>query len=130
MKMNTTELKHFRKEFEAAVLDLEVKYGVKIEVGNFRYDDSSFHTQMTVRSSVSENGEKIDLRKMDFEKYCWRFGLRSEDYMKEVHLFGNDGTFIVIGVNPNASKNVITILDKATSKKYVCPKSLIREFSA
>lgn len=129
MKMNKTEIEKFRAEFAAAVAGLEERYGVKVGIGNIKYTDMDFHTTLTVKNTVNEDGSDIDLDKVEFEKYCWMFGLGKDDYLKEVHLFGNNTPYIVYGVNPNASKNVIRIKDKGTGKKYVCPKTIIREFA-
>lgn len=125
MKMERSELKKFRSDFAATVEDLEKKYGVKIDIGNISFSADEFHTKMTVKNMVGADGAEIDLERKEFERDCILFGLNKEDYLREVKLHGHSETYVIYGVNTNASKNTIRIREKYTGKQYVCPKSLI-----
>ena len=75
MKFTVEELKAFRGDFKAAVKALETKYDIRIDLGNIRYDFSSFRTKLeatsnsapapaafTVTGDVPKIGSKIQLR--------------------------------------------------------------------
>ena len=55
MKIDKVSLQPFRRDFKNAVKDLEVKYGVQIDLQGITYDANSFKATMRV-DNLSENG--------------------------------------------------------------------------
>ena len=126
MKMTKENLKAFRADFKDAVKELEAKYGVKVTITNIHYSDNDFHTKMEVVNAVTDDGKKVDRDKVEFERDCIYFGLKKSDYLREVHLYGRNGTYILYGVKTNARKNNMKIRDQY-GKAYVCPMEMIRD---
>jgi len=58
MKMNEANIRQFRDDFANAVLDLEAKYGIAIELRNIAYNPSSFSTRLEVKN-LSEEGRPM-----------------------------------------------------------------------
>ncbi|NPV01946.1 MAG: hypothetical protein HPY53_11255 [Brevinematales bacterium] len=54
---NPKTLREFRFSFQNAVAALESQYNVKVELGNIKYSENEFRSQMTVTSV--NNGVKV-----------------------------------------------------------------------
>ncbi len=64
------ELKEFRKDFAIAVIELESKYGVNIELGNISYSSTQFTGKVTVwKDGVSKFQEQAEYFKQVYKLY-------------------------------------------------------------
>jgi len=69
MAFTKEQLKSFRSDFELATKELSKKYGVKIQIGNITYNETSFTSRLTVEQIDGTTGDKkIDLKKFDLYK--------------------------------------------------------------
>lgn len=121
--MNITKetLKEFRKDVEAALVDVEKKWGVKVDAGNAKYDSLQFTLSLSVTRT------DIDVQKLQFQENLQYCGLNTvfsaDDYEREF----KDGkkTMKIIGFKPGNKYEVIT-REVGTGKEYVYPRAYIK----
>lgn len=94
MRFNKVYFANFRADVKEALKSVEEKYGVEIECGNITYSEDRFDLKIkAVKAGV-------DIRKIEFERLCYRHGLKPEDYGREFIYEGN--TYKITGINKNA----------------------------
>lgn len=65
-----------------------------------------------------------DPRKREWKYNCWRWGMKEEDFGKEVVLQGT--RYKIIGCVPNARKNAIVILNLENNTEYVASGETVK----
>lgn len=104
MNINTNTLKAFRGDFAKAVAELEKKHGIKLNLGNIRYDAESFRTTMTAVNTKETKSAGITAspEALDFKQYAESFGLKATDLGR---VFINRGDkYKIIGLKPRSHK--------------------------
>lgn len=95
MRFDNNSIDNFRKDFDEAVKNLEVKYGVKIELGHITYDYCSFTSKLKVQdNSLGDEAA--------FRRYCSGYGLQPDDYKRVVVLDGKE--YEILGFDLNGKK--------------------------
>lgn len=122
MKISKQTIDKFRQEFPEAVKALEENYGWRIKLGNARFDEFHFTIKVTVTDIETDADEKL---RHDFENLCHVYGFCKDDFKREF-MWGLD-TMELIGFNPRARKNTITIRKKRTGEEYVTSESALRQ---
>ena len=113
MEINKITLKEFRAEFVKAVTPLAEKLNIQINAGAIAYEQTGFR----FRVEVVNAGNPEEAQKLSFEKHCGSYGLKKEDYYKELKYNGK--TFNLVGFKPKSSKYpLIAILN---GKRYKLP---------
>jgi hypothetical protein len=85
-------------------------YGLTIKLGNIRYDNLSFRSK--VEAYVDEPASGVGYEQEAFNSTCFMYGLKPEDYLKEVTLNGQKfwGTKAKIyGFNPRSRKYPVLV---------------------
>ena len=119
-------LKTIRASLNKAFREVEEAHGIKLNIGNISYEDTTFRTTLKA-SIVNEKGIVEDRQRTDFTKYATMYDLNPEWLDKEIVL--GDDTFTVTGLNTKASKNVVRI-EKGNGDIHICPaKNLIHYFN-
>ena len=105
MEMTKNELKSFRTDFTVAVSALEKRFGVKIELGNISYNQTSFTTRLTC-TNLAENGEKAGNAEM-FNMYKTLYGLKANlgDSYKDYKGL----TYTIMDINPRRTKYPLVV---------------------
>ena len=104
MEFTRAGFEEFRNDTLEALTEVAKKHGVKIELGNIKYDTYDFDMKM----HVTKDEEDLDGNRLKFESECWRYGLKKSDYNRE---FIADGKkFRFVGFNNRARKNVCNLL--------------------
>jgi len=88
------EFASFRLETEKALQQLSEKYNINITAGKIRYDDNSFNLDLKM-TKKEVNGESFE--KVEFEKYCFLYGFKPEDYLKK--FISNCKTYTIVGLS-------------------------------
>lgn len=109
MEINKSTLAKFRKDFAAAVADLEKEYGVDLHIGNIKYTNSDFTTKLNVVNRTA-TGESVDIAtekmKNDFSIYAYRYNL--EGYLGETFEY-RGMKYTIIGLKPRSKKYPIVV---------------------
>ena len=106
------EFASFRLEAEKALQQLSEKYNVNITAGKIRYDDNSFNLDLKM-TKKEVNGELFE--KVEFEKYCFMYGFKPEDYLKK--FISNCKTYTIIGFKPRNTKMPVIAVSQ-DNKRY------------
>ena len=108
-----TQFVTFRNEFKKSVKNLEKEFGIKIELGNITYNESSFRSKITC-SKISDAGDKvIDLKRFEMLKKRYGFlGNYGDSYTK-----GNI-TYTIKDIDSRKPKNCI-IISGSNGRNYV-----------
>ena len=104
-------------DIRAAVASVEAKWGVNISVGGGTYGDDHFTTKL--KTSIAG----VDMKKKDWDRYSFRFGLKPEQYGTKFTYAGE--TFTVVGLRPKARKAPV-IGTNAHGKEYIFPASALK----
>lgn len=99
-------IKDILKEIKSKLMPLEASLGVKIKIGNVKFDRISF-TAKLVGELTNPEGEGSSAEEVKFGRECWLVGLRPSDYNREVILKGDKYEGVkakLCGVSPNAKK--------------------------
>jgi hypothetical protein len=109
----------FKKHMEAFYKET----GIKVDLGNITYDSKQFSSKATF--TIIADGEDPELAKQKhiFERDCWKFGLKKEDYGKQVRIEGT--LYKIVGVNTRAKRMPIQLKAVGTGRNVKCSKSLI-----
>lgn len=119
MQMTKTNLKNFREDFNKAMLELEEKYGVSVNMKNISYDANMFKFStevMNVDEDAKEN--KLMCSHDAFNEFVQRRG-----YLNLIGKLGETvrmqgENFVIVGFKPRASKNAFIIRNEK-SQEYV-----------
>ncbi|MDD4779199.1 MAG: hypothetical protein PHT02_01155 [Tissierellia bacterium] len=114
------EFEMFRKETEEALKSIAEKYGATIKAGKIKYTNNSFNLDLQV---VKKDIGGKSFEQVEFEKYCVFYGIRPEDYNREVTYNGK--IYNLVGFKPNSSKYPI-LLKCEDGKTYKWGTDLIK----
>jgi len=107
MEINAKNLKLFRRDFNKAMLSLEQKYDVAIELGALRYDpiDQFFRGKIEAYSDAGPHTTQaagISREQAKFERECRAVGATPDMYGKRFTVQGSE--FTLTGVKPRGKK--------------------------
>ena len=117
-------LKTIRASLNKAFREVEEAHGIKLNIGNISFDDTTFRTKLEA-SIVNEKGIVEDRERTDFTKYATMFDLNPEWLDKEIVLNGR--TFTITGLNTKASKNNIRI-QAENGDVHICPSKNLTHY--
>ena len=117
-------LKTIRASLNKAFREVEEAHGIKLNIGNISYEDTTFRTTLKA-SIVNERGIVEDRERTDFTKYATMFDLNPEWLDKEIVLSGR--TFTITGLNRKASKNNIRI-QAENGDVHICPSKNLTHY--
>lgn len=127
MLINDKTLDGFVQDLYAALLPLQEKYGVSVQIGNISYTEERFSTKLTVT-----NGQDTDeIEKNNFDADVWRFAhLGLERGMFNRIFLAPDGSRLALrGFNTRAPKYPIIALRLSDGQKVRCKESHIHELT-
>lgn len=110
MKIDSTNLQLFRRDFKNAVKDLEAKYGIQIELQKITYSSHSFKATMNV-DNLSESGIPTETQ----------FAIDNYPDFKKAYLKSfKDGrhTFKVVGYQHGKTYPIECVRDDGKSFSY------------
>jgi len=112
---NRGNLKSMRQEISQALAALSDKYGVMFEIGNIRFSDTKFRTQLSV--TVANPSQKIQgATANDFNTYCGIYGLVPSDLGKTFRGLSGDA-YKLVGLKPKSHKFPF-IGERADGKRF------------
>ena len=117
-------LKTIRASLNKAFREVEEAHGIKLNIGNISYEDTTFRTTLKA-SIVNERGIVEDRERTDFTKFATMFDLNPEWLDKEIVLSGR--TFTITGLNRKASKNNIRI-QAENGDVHICPSKNLTHY--
>lgn len=110
-------LKNIRVDINTALKAVETKYGIKLDLGNIRFQADSFHVKLS--GSIGEAAEATEDSEVKwrraFVNNFWSASLGKEDLGKEVFLMGKK--YILVGARPKARNPIV--LKNPQSEKYI-----------
>ena len=95
----------FRTDFDKAMANLQIKYGMQITLGSGRYDNDSFHMKLSAIITHGESGDVV--AKNLFIKNCKYKDVSPDVWGKDFVFKGT--TYIVWGIALNARKKFIEL---------------------
>lgn len=114
--LNNNVLKNFRNDFNEAMVALEKKYGYKIDLGSINYGFGEATAKITINDVGDGVATGLSPEQVIWEKNCEIYGLKKEDYGKEIRISGR--LFRIVGILPNCRKNGVLIEDVNTKTQY------------
>jgi hypothetical protein len=122
MVITRKSLGDFKADFNEAVKELGIKYGVSISVGAISYQANEFSTKITVQNKTI-NG--VDSEQADFERYAPIFGFEAKDYKQILKIQGKNHYFI--GFKLKGRKNTCRIREiGGEGKEYSCSENTVK----
>jgi hypothetical protein len=112
-----------RKAIQKKLDDLGDVYGMTIRLGNIRYDGISFRTKLEAHIDQPASGQSFE--KESFDKDCMIFGLKPEDYLKEVRL-GNGSLGKVYGFNFRAKRYPV-LVRTSNGQTFKCSSFVLQQ---
>lgn len=111
MKFEKDTIQEFRKNLEGVLQDLEMRYGVTFSIGTIKYSKDVARMELKCIAGIGEDAERLE-----FERYCGRYGLKPEDYRRSVY---SDGlSYQLTGFDLKAKKYKYIIYDPLMGKNY------------
>lgn len=121
---NRENLKNMRKEINQALTALGDKYGVMFEIGNIRFSDHNFRTQLSVTVS-NPNLEIQGAKANDFNRYCGIYGLVPSDLGKTFKGLTGE-TYKLVGLKSKSTKYPF-VGERADGKKFKFTAEQVRK---
>ena len=106
-ELNKTQVQILHKEIQKKLNEVGSIYGMTISLGNISYSDMTM--QSKIEATVNETSSGISSEQKSFEYACGLFGLKAEDYLKEVELSGKWGSGKIYGFNLRSLKYPVKI---------------------
>jgi len=126
MEITPGNLRHFRVEFVEAMVALEEKYGLKIELGNITYDNNEFRGRLTCSDTSNlEKGQSPRDKKLeeDYKNHCQVFGLKPE-WLGQTFI-SNGEKMTIVGLKTRASKRPV-VVNNENGGGYVFPADSVK----
>ena len=117
---NRFNLKEISKEIELALEEVGNKYGLDFSMGGIKFSPTTFHCKLEA-AITSEEGSTIE--EVKFKQNAIYFGVKPEDYQKQVFLYGK--RYNLIGIKPSAHKYPFICKECNTGKRYKFPKHAV-----
>jgi hypothetical protein len=115
-------LKSLRTLGNEALKEVGEKLGVTIKLGNATYaPDGSSATMKLEINAIREDGKSP--AQVQFEKVCAIYGLKPEDFGREVTVNGE--RFTIAGLNTKAPKNCVNIKRVSDGKGFKCGRFVL-----
>lgn len=116
MVLNREKIKQFRREMEKKLNEYAKEKGVQITIGHIKYDNTSFVAKVKVVLA----GNQEEAERLEFEKDSSLFGLKKEDYGKEIKLsnMGKIVEYTLIGLSPKSSKYPLIVRKKGDIRTF------------
>ena len=124
MKVDKQMLIAARPQIEAALKELGEKLGVTIKVGsgNFQPDGSAGMLKLEL-TEIREDG--VSAEEIAFRKVCSLYGLKPEDYGKELKI--RNETFKLVGINTRAPKSPVEIERIPDGVRFKTGENVLRQ---
>lgn len=110
--MDKQGIELIRRELNTILGAYGAKKGIQFQLGSITYSSNQFGVRLTGTSGAT----KEDADQVNWEKYCWTYGLTPEDFHKVVIFKGNH--YRLVGFKPRSTRYPIIIERVGTSNRY------------
>lgn len=117
--ITSKDMKNFRVDFDKAMVDLGMKYNLGIKLSNISYTADTFNAKVSGLTVA----EGMSREQTEFNNHCYKYGMKPEDYKKEV-VFEGDRVQI-IGFELNRRKYPILVYNLDAEKKQICTRDVV-----
>jgi hypothetical protein len=114
--MDTTKLKHLRKQIQGALDDIADVEKLKLRLGNISYSDVGFTARITAEELDSDGGSKKDQKEWDD---AVRYGFVKSEWMNKIVMDFNRKRYTVVGYNFKKRKYPVIIESLENGKRYI-----------
>lgn len=107
-----------RKDLEAALAEVGKKYDLDgIKLGTIRYSPFSISAKVEMMH-LSKGVDNME--QAEFERYCWKVGLKPDDYGRRCSISSVHGAewYTVVGVKPKGRKNNVIVKRERDGKRF------------
>lgn len=120
-KFDKKNLKELREDLEKAFAVVEEKHGIKLSMGGIKFTEDTFNVTLT--SALSSNGETVlnAKWKADFVKSAMFFGMKPEDFGRQVTAHGK--LYTIVGAR--ARKDELILQSLSDDKCYSIPSKAV-----
>lgn len=112
-KFTRTEIEAIHADIVRSLAEIAKKYDMQISAGGITYTEHEMHLKVTAKHKVIDG---VPTEEAEFAMKCSRYGLKPEDYKRQVEYQGR--TFALVGLNVNAPKFPLIVVDVHTLKQY------------
>ena len=114
------DFKAIRNEIHAALKTVEDKYGMKLVMGNIRYDSNQFSSKLVATVNDASTGAAVSKEEAAL-KSLGKMYLGSDFDIEKIYNHIQLGDFKFIGLNNRARKNPFIVKQLSTGKTFVIP---------
>jgi len=118
--IDQTSAKEIRTIMEAAFAKIAESTGVHIALGRISYDPRGF----TAKTTGVVGASKADAQRQSFEKDCYKVGLKSSDFGREIMISGTK--MAITGVNTRAYRFPVSVTEVSTKKKFKISRTMVK----
>ena len=115
-------LKALRQDMNDVLKAVELRYGIKINVGNASFSDNEV-TFKTKCNTLGEGGKAQTKEANQWKLYAELNGVGQFSVGDRITIQGQ--VFSIEGWNTRAKKSPVMIKEVATGKSYKCPKNVL-----
>lgn len=122
-------LQNLRRDLDSAFLQVQQKYGVRIQLGTIRFDTNEARGRLTMtavgdaKTAADPRAAQIAKMAADFKLDCTSFGLKPEQY-GATFTYGRE-TYKLVGLNLRARKRPVTGQSLTNGGLYGFPENAI-----
>lgn len=102
-----TTMQQVRSELESTLDDLGKKLGIAFSFHDISFTENTAKTSLNMVTAGDNSVSQKDQAKAIFDAHAKRFGLKPDDFGKQITYAGKMWT--IRGINPNARKNGILV---------------------
>ena len=99
--LTSQKLDLIRKDMKLALSMVESTHNLEFEIGKMTYGNYTF--KVTLEAAIGKDGEEADLAKTKWDKECYSFGLKREDFGSKFKLT-NGKIYIITDIKPRSTK--------------------------
>lgn len=114
-----TNLKRVRASIVAKLKEVEAEFGINLTDGNIRFSENSFTMKLEATT-----GNPADAAKEKWDAYCFRIGMRPEDFGKTFNVRGDE--FRIDGYITKGKKYQVSVSKTSNGRGYKMTASMVK----
>lgn len=108
--LTSQKLDQIRVDMKLALSMVESTHNLEFEIGKMTYGSHTF--KVTLEAAIGKDGEEADLAKTKWDKECYSFGLKRENFGKKFKL-STGVIYTIVDIRPRSTKYPIIAEDSS-----------------
>lgn len=115
-KLDKSNIKQVRQVVADKLKELEA-LGLKVDLGNIKYDSGMFSTKMTAHVTGGKEIDPLEIARKEWDTYCYKFEFEKSDFGRLIQQGAK--RYQIVGLKPRSRKSPIIIKEIVTGTSYV-----------